>query len=106
MSWKKWIDPGFYELRRLKNEVVAGPYVEVNPSGYSIGVVRRGDALLYTEGGRALLVAVDLRNDKIFSASITCWDDDALVSGSEKKTILDRISSYMLNYQKVVATIV
>jgi hypothetical protein len=106
MFWKKWLDPGYYELRRLKTEVAAGPFVEENPLGYTIRVVRRGEALLYIEGERALLIAVDLSLDKVFSDSISCWDNGSLLSSTDKNVVIDRVVSYMLNFQKVTAVVV
>lgn len=106
MSWMKWFDPGFYEIRRLRKEVVEGPYVEVNALGYSVCVVHRGDNLLYTERERALLVAVDLRSNKVLAKSINYWDDGCPVSVTEKKLIIERILKYMLTFQKIVAEVV
>ena len=106
MSWMKWFDPGFYEIRRLRKEVVEGPYVEVNVLGYSVCVVHRGDNLLYAEIERAILVAVDLRCNNVLAKSINYLDNGRPVLVTEKKLIIERILKYMLAFQKIVMEVV
>ena len=106
MAWTKWLDPGFYEIRQLKNDEATGPFVENNPHGYRIQVIRRGEALLYIQGQRATLIAIDIRADKIFSDSVRAWDDDALLTETEKRIVLERAVSYMERYQHVKAVVV
>lgn len=94
-------------IRELKIDKSTGKIIENNLfEGYKIRIIERGERLFYQQKEKALICEIQIRNGSIFSSSIKKWDDDSIVTEEEKRTILERIKSYFINYQQITFPII
>lgn len=92
-------------IRKLKEDRSTGPYVEVNPLGYRIKIILRGEHLFYEEGDRALVIGLSpsYRTGHVYihADTIDMWDDGVPVAMEEKPRIVERVISYFRHHQDI-----
>lgn len=100
MSSNKRLPHWRQELEDLKDESTRGPRVENNEvEDYRIRIVRRGEGIFYQEGTRALICVTDPFEPIVVLASISKWDDGAVVTNEERETIMVRLKNYFKTHQ-------